>query len=165
MFSWRAATLLLLATWLHMAFYWTRLPERVAVHFGVGGEPDGWSARTTFAILMLSIAGGQFVLFWLISRFLGRLPDALINVPYRDYWLAPERRQRCFELVGDWLGILVAGTMAFMLALQHVVVEANLGDGTLGPGFGWSMGAYLTFVGVWLWRLFVALRPPVQSAA
>lgn len=36
-----------------LALY-NRLPENIAVHFGPGGEPDGWASRT-FAVLALPI--------------------------------------------------------------------------------------------------------------
>src|SRR3954468_21478203 len=73
-----------------------QLPDRVATHFGAGGEPDGWMSRSSH-LLFMGVFGLAFPLFvvglFFILRF---LPDSGLNIPHRDYWLAPERRSETF---------------------------------------------------------------------
>jgi hypothetical protein len=38
---------------------WSRLPERVAVHFGTDFEPNGWSSKATLAAAVLIAVPGQ----------------------------------------------------------------------------------------------------------
>lgn len=70
----------------------SQLPERVATHFNGSGEPNGWMSRSAHQEFML-IFGLAFpmviVLLCYASRF---LPRGLVNIPHREYWLAPERR-------------------------------------------------------------------------
>ena len=46
---------------------WDQLPERVAVHFGISLQPNGWGRRSTMAWLIVLIVGGHAILTtWLI---------------------------------------------------------------------------------------------------
>jgi hypothetical protein len=48
---------------------WSELPDRVAVHFGVTMQPNGWSSRNTMAVSVVLIVMGQAALAtWLILR-------------------------------------------------------------------------------------------------
>jgi len=46
---------------------WSQLPDRVAVHFGMNMQPNGWSSKNALAATMLLIVVGQASLAtWLI---------------------------------------------------------------------------------------------------
>jgi uncharacterized membrane protein len=48
---------------------WSQLPDRVAVHFGISMQPNGWSSKGTLAATMLLAVVGQASLAtWLIFR-------------------------------------------------------------------------------------------------
>src|SRR5262245_53721935 len=69
-----------------------RLPERVATHFDLGGQPNGWMPRSSHVWFMLAF-GLAFPLIVPILAFAARyLPDTAINIPRRDYWLGTEQR-------------------------------------------------------------------------
>jgi len=54
------------------------------------------------------------------------LPATFVNIPHRDYWLAPERRAATCALLfrfGLWLGSL---SLLFLTGVQWLVVQANL---------------------------------------
>lgn len=54
---------------------WDQLPQRVAVHFGIAMQPNGWASRSTMALLMVLVVIGHAVLAtWLILNFSGRGP-------------------------------------------------------------------------------------------
>ena len=65
----------------------------VASHFDSAGQANAWMPRSTYWLLSIAVGmglpafiiGGGYVL-----RF---LPVSLLNIPHRDYWLAPERRE------------------------------------------------------------------------
>ena len=51
---------------------WSELPDRVAVHFGLTMQPNGWSSRNTMAVTVVLIMIGQAMLAsWLILRVSG----------------------------------------------------------------------------------------------
>ncbi|HEY1526131.1 MAG TPA: DUF1648 domain-containing protein [Candidatus Angelobacter sp.] len=46
---------------------WDELPERVAVHFGISMQPNGWSRRSTMALLVVLVVVGHAALAtWMI---------------------------------------------------------------------------------------------------
>ena len=59
---------------LQQVFYWRQLPERVATHFGAGGEPNDWMDRTS-AVLVI----GGFQLFFPLLLRLPCLADNSAN--------------------------------------------------------------------------------------
>lgn len=121
------AVLTLLQHW----SYWRELPERVATHFGPGGEPNDWMDRTSAAILL----GGFQLVFPLlllsVVRLLKWIPNGCINIPHREYWLAPERRESALAwLAGPMSGMAVL-TGALMVATSHLTFRANVRAGRL----------------------------------
>lgn len=54
---------------------WDQLPQRVAVHFGIAMQPNGWASRSAMALLMVLVVAGHAVMAtWLILNFSGRSP-------------------------------------------------------------------------------------------
>ncbi len=45
-----------------------QLPERVATHWGVSGEPDGWSSKTTMLVMMPLVAVGMALLMLVLPK-------------------------------------------------------------------------------------------------
>lgn len=51
---------------------WDRLPERVAVHFGISLQPNGWSSKRGMLVAVIAVMLGQATLAsWLILRLGG----------------------------------------------------------------------------------------------
>jgi uncharacterized membrane protein len=78
---------------LFAAYVWTsapQLPERVATHFGAGGEPNGWMSRAGH--VRFTLLFGLIVPAFVIAIFatMPRFGDRWMNIPNKDYWLAPE---------------------------------------------------------------------------
>ena len=48
---------------------WDYLPDRVAVHFGMSMQPNGWSSKGTLAVtVILAVAGQAALATWLVLR-------------------------------------------------------------------------------------------------
>ncbi len=117
----------LLSGWLvvETAFLWPRLPGRVAVHFGLSGEPNGWSTPSQFLMMiavMLAVLGALFV----ASGWLEHVPDRFINLPNKAYWLAADRRGPALALLRDWLRWFLVVTFAVLVVLISAGLNANL---------------------------------------
>jgi uncharacterized membrane protein len=103
-----------------------RLPERVATHFGADGQANGWMSRDNHTIAQVGITLFVAILFFALATFLPRLPDRFVNLPQRDYWLAPKRRAETFAwLSGMLLGVGTA-LQAFLCWTFREVAVANL---------------------------------------
>jgi len=103
----------------------SQLPDRVATHFNGGGEPNGWMSRSGHQGSMLVFGLAFPMLFVLLSYATRFLPRGLVNIPYRDYWLAPERRAETSNYLvrqSLWLACLA---VCFVIGLQFSIVHAN----------------------------------------
>ena len=118
-------------TLLQHVSYWRVLPERVATHFGPGGEPNDWMDRTAAAILL----GGFQLVFPLlllsVVRLLKWTPNAFINIPHREYWLAPERRETALAWLARPMSGMAGLTAALLVATSHLTFRANVRAGRL----------------------------------
>jgi hypothetical protein len=116
----RAFVVFLVALVLAAAFVYVsseNLPPVVASHFSAGGTADSFMPRESYLALMLGATVGAPLLVALLAQSVRLFPARLINLPNRDYWLAPERIDETMtwlENRGALLGILVAGFMCFV---------------------------------------------------
>jgi len=159
-----AAALLVAAV--HVSWSAGVLPDRVASHFDAGGAADGWSSRAAFLQAYVGIVGLVALMMAGLAVLMPRLPAGALNVPDREYWLAPERAAASIRRVADWLLEFGAATVVFLVAVFHLSVRANLdaevgpAEPTLGPAFGLMMVAFVVGSGAGVIRLLLAFRRP-----
>jgi len=150
--------LVLLAASQFLVFY-PKLPDTLAVHFGVGGQPDSWSAKGTFVATYAGIEA-IFVVLALGSVFLIRkVPPSMFSLPNKDYWFAPERKEQALDNLATRVAWFEIVTLAFLIAIAQIIFNANLG----GAAPALSNDFWIVFVGfiavigwlsVRLWRSF-----------
>lgn len=149
---------------LQSAYYHPRLPDRVATHFGLSGEANGWASKEVHVGLMLLAGGVVVAMFEGLGWLLSRLPDSSIGLPHRAHWLAEERREE--TLVVLRASLLVAGglTMAWLVTLNEIVLRANLDPRPrLGASFWVSLIVFLSLLALWLARLTRRFASPPQE--
>ena len=138
-----ASTLALIKAGLQEAVKWTWLKlttvgtiaanlivsrEIVASHFDFSGRPDAWMTRPDFWLLAVLVEIGFPLFFVAIGygvRFLPVNQFTFKNIPNRDHWLAPERREEMFDCIFHsylWIACFAA---LHMLAIQLLAVFAN----------------------------------------
>ena len=120
------------------------LPAQVARHFDGTGKPDGWSSKNAYVFFNIGLQIFIFVLFALFPFTLRFFPNWSINIPDRDYWLAPERRAATLDRIGNfmiWIGVLTVG---WFFAVVYMVDRFNIGNfQKLSNGFWIILGVYL----------------------
>lgn len=101
------------------------LPPRVASHFDLYGNANGWMSRASATGITVAIA--VIVPAVIIGSMggAGRIPISFINLPHRDYWLAPERRQAALGVLLRFAIGFAALNVVFLTGLQALIVEAN----------------------------------------
>ena len=108
-------------------FYYTpRLPETLASHFGGTGSVNAWQPKTVFFSLELGIIVLAIVVSFGIPRIIEALPVSLINLPHKDFWLSPERRDSTLAYMRVWTAWLGCALLAFLLFVMELVYRANL---------------------------------------
>jgi hypothetical protein len=111
------------------AFIWLSsgsLPPVVASHFVAGGAANGFMPRSAYLGLTLAVTVGLPLILALVMGSVTRLvPDRFINLPNRDYWLAPERRQETLDYLSNQGNRFAMLLCAFLCFVHWLVVRAN----------------------------------------
>lgn len=159
MIRWSLLVLLLALAAIFIVATGDKLPSTVASHFGAGGRADGFMSRDGYVAFMAAITVGVPLLIALGGLLARLLPTGLVNLPNKDYWLAPERRDAALATLERWL-VAFAGALAFFLCYVHwLVVEANAATPPRLPetpfiaglaifiaaALGWSIAFYSRF--------------------
>jgi hypothetical protein len=101
------------------------LPERFATSFNFAGDPECWMERSSY-MMFVSIMGSFGVLVFVVLGFVIRfIPERLINLPRREYWLAPQRRAETMNYVFRqiiWYACLMT---CFFIGVHTSTIHAN----------------------------------------
>jgi len=104
------------------------LPERMASHFGASGDPNGWMMKSQFLSVYAVVLIPAIILeFWMPFK-IGRTSGNRLNLPNKNYWLAPERRAETlayFETFFAWYACAFLALEVFAMGLG---MRANLHD-------------------------------------
>lgn len=134
-----------------------RLPEIVAVHFDASGNPNGFTTREGGRQFMLWFTLGAPAFIGIVTAFIPRLiPPAMINIPNRDYWLAPERAAESVNFLseqGIWFACIF---LVFLVWVDEILVNANSITPPAFPtgAFLGSMAILFAAIGIWAVRMF-----------
>lgn len=148
----------------HIAHYYPMLPDRVASHFNAAGEANGWSGKQAFATLYLVIIAVMALLFLGIPRLVGKLPASMVNLPNREYWLAPERKAETVAILSHYMAWLGSAMLVFLIFVFHLTIRANLAEhAKLGREMWIGLGAFLLYTTAWCIALLLRFRKPPES--
>jgi len=101
------------------------LPPIVATHFSGSGHPNSWMSVSGYVRFIITFGVGLPLFVVALFYALRWLPPSLINLPRKDFWLAPERlpeTRRYIFSSGLWLGCMM---LLLMTGLHYTVVRAN----------------------------------------
>lgn len=159
--------LVLLGAVAHSAWYYPRLPDRVACHFDWQGRPDGWSSRGALFTHLGITVGALLVVIAAASFLIERLPASLVNLPNRRYWLHPDRKRETCAYLRGWMLRFTAAVVLFMAGVMHLTFRVNLGrDAALHPAMWGLVAGLLVYVAAVTVMLVVRFRrvPPGGDA-
>ena len=140
------------------------LPERVASHFDLSGTADGWSSRRQLLVVIGSMVALVAGLGFGLPRLVAVLPVSLINLPHREYWLAPERRARTVDRIADDLAWFAVLTGVLMILVFQGTIAYNLDpeSGAMANTI-WIVAAYVLATFAWAARLCLRFRLPADA--
>lgn len=127
-------------------------PETVAMHFNFAGQADSFTSRSSNLILWVVL----FIFLnalWLMIPFLVKIvPASMVNIPNREYWLAPERRDATIGKITRFMGGFGILTNIYLCIINVVIFSVIAsGDTQLNrPAFITALAAFLIAVIVWI---------------
>ncbi len=127
------------------------LPERLATHFGEDGEANGWMTRAGHVRFILGFGLGVPLFILAVSAMVARLGGKGLNIPNRDYWLAPERRAQTLAFMQRRLVWFACLLVLFFALINHLILSANTQTPVrLSPALFWpSIALFLGAMVVW----------------
>ncbi|HEX8288490.1 MAG TPA: DUF1648 domain-containing protein [Pyrinomonadaceae bacterium] len=136
-----------------LAYFYPQLPEQVASHFNFWGEPDGWMSKSSFlvfqVILLVFILGMSSLTPFLFNN----LPDAFINIPNKNYWLAPERREEAMRKFAETNDNLRVALLLLFIGINHFAFQANIYGDKLSDGVWLILCVFLLYMIYWVFQL------------
>ena len=153
------AAVLFVVVWF-VATTTAQLGDPVATHFGSGFVANGWERRDSYLRFALSFSTVLPVIVALIVGWTPRLFPRFVNLPHRDYWLAPERRAATLETIAVRAVLLGALLSVFMGGVHWLILQANAAvPPRLPPNLFWMMLiAFLTAFAFWVWAFWSRFR-------
>ena len=141
-----------------VAMLWAagQLPERPATHFGASGRPDGWMRRRSFLLLDGALAAVVLVGIPAMVSGLARAGDGGLNIPNKDYWVAPAHHDALVSMLDlDGLG-MAAITGLLLIWMDVALVRANRQPEPRLPRTLWVVvGLYVAAIGLGVWWISV----------
>lgn len=133
-----------------IAYYYPQLPDKLASHFNGAGVADGWMAKNDFMIfyiVLLLFTGGTLAGTGLL---ISKLPTDMINLPNREYWLAPERKAGTVRALSEQMHWFGAATMVLLIAMMQLTFQANLLPEPRLDSKAWMLlVAYVVYTIIW----------------
>ena len=140
----------------------TQLPPTVASHFVGSGEADAFMSRPTYLAAMCFFSAGVPALMVFFTRRLIHRAPQRVNLPNREYWLAPERREASLRAITAHM-MQFGFALSLLLAFAHwEVIQANLLEPPrlANDRFLTALGLFVLATGWWLYRLYARFRRP-----
>jgi uncharacterized membrane protein len=139
------------------------LPERMATHFNLSGEANDWMGRKDY-LVMMAVFGLIFPpILPALFLMMRTVPASAFNMPYRDYWLAPEREAETrtyFVRHALWFS---CWQMMFVIAVHVLSVLANQQTPPRLSNAIWGCGlVFLLGTAVWVWQLVRRFGKPPE---
>ena len=98
-----------------------------------------------------------------IARLNRLIPDEYINIPHREYWLAPGRRPETVAWLGTLVRLMGCIVLLFFIGIFHQVYRANMGGGDITPAIAvLSIVMLLGVMAILGATLFRFSRPPAS---
>jgi uncharacterized membrane protein len=138
-------------------YYAPQLPEVLGSHFAGNGVVNGWQTKAAFFGMELAVVILAAVVGFGIPRIIGAMPVSLINLPNKEFWLSPERREETFGYLQMHMAWFGCALLAFLLFVMELVFRANLQRPVRmnSAAFVAALVAFLVFSGASTVRLVV----------
>lgn len=147
--------------------FYSQLPATVASHFDAHGNVNGWQSKTVFygflvgTILLMAFIG------FALPRLMNRIPIQFVNLPNKNYWLAPERREASMEFLAAQFGWMACALLPVILFAFNYAIQCNLHPH--GPSdssaITYPLFALLFFMLLWTVRIFNRFGPPPEDSS
>jgi uncharacterized membrane protein len=150
---------------IYFSTYYAQMPDVVASHFNGRGVPNGWQTKPAFFGLFAGMSALAAVLGFGIPRIIASVPPQLINLPNKQYWLAPEHLAETMMFLNAYFAWFGCAVFLIMILTFDYAIQSNLHpDNRPDVSRMWYiLVGFLMFVVVWIIRMFIRFSRAAQD--
>jgi len=160
--------LLVLYAAVHFSNLYPQLPDVVASHFNARGAANGWQTKQAFFSVFIGVSVLAIVVGFGVPRIIAAVPAQLINLPNKQYWLAPEHRAETMAFLNAYFAWFACAIFLIIILTFDYAIQSNLHpENPPNPARMWYvLAGFLLFSLVWVVRMLAKfLRPPSDGFA
>lgn len=120
-------------------FLYEQLPDRMATHFALNNQADGWMNKTSYLFFHYGLTFFFSFLFMGFAYLLPKLPSSLINIPNKDFWLNEKRKRFTLDVLQTLLFYLGTLCIILFVTLFFSVFLANIDGSNKLSSFSWIL--------------------------
>jgi len=141
---------------IYFSTYYAQMPDVVASHFNGRGFPNGWQSKPAFFGLFAAVSVLIVIIGFGIPRIIASVPPRLINLPNKQYWLAPEHLAETMTFLNAYFAWFGCAVFLIMILTFDYAIQSNLHpDNRPDVSRMWYiLVGFLAFVLVWIIRMF-----------
>jgi uncharacterized membrane protein len=107
-------------------YFYNILPASIASRFNRDGMPTLWFAKKVFILIHAGLVLLTSGFFLFVGLFLERIPAKFLNIPNKDHWMAPDRKQQTFNDFLKFLYLYANMTLVFFFMTFQHIYKVNL---------------------------------------
>jgi uncharacterized membrane protein len=144
------------------ALDYPQLPARMASHFSASGAANGWMTKQAFFEVYAAMIALCALVGFLAPRKIETSSPARINLPNKEYWLAPERREGTFAYFRTSFAWYACALLVILVIAMGLAIQANF---SAPPHMASQsaltiVGAFVLFNLLWVISLFRRFSTP-----
>jgi len=151
---------------IHFASYYSQLPDVVASHFNARGVANGWQTKSAFFAVFVGVSVLAAVIGFGIPRIISAMPPQLINLPNKQYWLAPDHLAETQAFLNNYFAWFGGAVFLVIILTFDYAIKSNLNPQNR-PDISrmwYILAGFLAFVAAWTIRLLTRfLRTPQEK--
>ncbi|MBV8514034.1 MAG: hypothetical protein JO260_01920 [Acidobacteria bacterium] len=127
----------------------------MATHFGASGAANGWQSKEQFFLVEIVLLCVCLLIGFGIPAIIAAAPPSLVNLPNKEFWLAPVRRDHTLAVFRIQMAWFACALLTFLIVVNQLVFNANqsVPRHLNGSQFTIALVAFLGFVAIWTIRL------------
>ena len=107
-------------------YYYSNLPDRAAIHFNIYGEVESYSEKEVLLIINLIVVSLIGALFYLVGKYIHKIPANLLNLPNKDFWLKLEHKEFALNKTKNTGYFFGSATLLYFDVMLYEIYRANL---------------------------------------
>jgi len=105
--------------------YFPLLPKTLASHFSGAGHATCWMTRAQFFITFAAAAIPALAIEFFVPPAIAKTTGNRLNLPNKEYWLAPERRAATFTYLQRFFAWYGCAILLLEVITMDLAIRAN----------------------------------------